>query len=291
MFPDRRIQKGLFMKYNHSTDICADFHKICITRTASTVLSLLGVSLPPEPDAPIEEVLHRAVERFSPVHAQAPCDRIFLYNPDAVAMWIYEKYAGYFTEMEKCTDLRLPMLSVFPPVTPVCFGSMYSGLQPAQHGILKYEKPVLRVPTLFDILSEAGLKAAIVSTEGDSISRIFLERKMDYYIYPKKETCNQKALELIAQDRYDCIVLYNGDYDYHMHRCSPEGKRALKALHENIATFQEIHTAIHTHWSAHRTALVFAPDHGCHRVYGFLGSHGINRPCDMNIPHFYSFIG
>ncbi len=279
------------MKYTNSTDVSSDFHKICITRTASTILSLLGVSPLPEADAPIEEVLCKAAERFSPLPGQAPCDRIFLYNPDAVAMWIYEKYAGYFTEMEKCTDLRLPMLSVVPPVTPVCFGSMYSGLQPAQHGILKYEKPVLRVATIFDVLAKAGKKTAIVSTEGDSISRIFLERDMDYYIYPKKEACNQKALELTAQDRYDCIVLYNGDYDYHMHRHSPEGKRALRALRENIATFQEMHAAIQAHWSAHRTALVFAPDHGCHRVWGFLGSHGINRPCDMNIPHFYSFIG
>lgn len=279
------------MKYNESLGISPSFHKICITRTASTILSLLGVSSPPEAEAPIDEVLHKAIDRFSPLNTQAPCDRVFLYNPDAVAMWIYEKYADYFMEMEKCTDLKLHMLSVIPPVTPVCFGSMYSGLQPAQHGILKYEKPILKVPTIFDILAKAGKKAAIVSTEGDSISRIFLEREIDYYIYPKKEACNKKALELIARDRYDCIVLYNGDYDYHMHRRSPEGKRALKALRENIATFQEIHSAIRTHWSVHRTALVFAPDHGCHRAYGFLGAHGINQPCDMNIPHFYSFIG
>lgn len=279
------------MKYNESPDIPPSFHKICITRTASTILFLLGVSSPPEAEAPIDEVLHKAIDRFSPVNTQAPCDRVFMYNPDAVAMWIYEKYADYFAEMEKGADLKLPMLSVIPPVTPVCFGSMYSGLQPAQHGILKYEKPILKVPTIFDILVKAGKRVAIVSTEGDSISRIFLERQMDYYIYPKKEACNKKALELIAQDRYDCTVLYNGDYDYHMHRRSPEGKRALRALRENIATFQEINTAIRTHWRAHRTALVFAPDHGCHRSCGFLGAHGINRPCDMNIPHFYSFIG
>ena len=86
------------MKYTNSTDVSSDFHKICITRTASTILYLLGVSPLPKADAPIEEVLCKAAERFSPLPGQAPCDRIFLYNPDAVAMWIYEKYAGYFTE-------------------------------------------------------------------------------------------------------------------------------------------------------------------------------------------------
>lgn len=279
------------MRDKNSPDISAAFHKICITRTASTILSLLGISAPPEMDSPIKEVLRKALDRFTPADGQAPCDRVFLYNPDAIAMWVYEKYADYFAEMEKYTDLRLPMLSVIPPVTPVCFGSMYSGLLPAEHGILKYEKPILRVPTIFDVLAQAGKKAAIVSTEGDSISKIFLEREIDYYIYPKKEACNQKALELIALDQYDCIVLYNGDYDYYMHRHTPEGKRALRALGENIATFQELHTAIHTHWRTHRTALAFAPDHGCHRAYAFLGTHGVDKPCDMNIPHFYSFLG
>lgn len=279
------------MKHTHNENMYGAFHEICITRTASTVLSLLGVSPSPEMDAPIEEVLCKAHDRFSPAKTQSPCDRVFLYNPDAIAMWIYEKYVDYFAEMEKCTDLRLPMLSVVPPVTPVCFGSMYSGLLPAGHGILKYEKPILRVPTIFDVLAKSEKKAAIISTEGDSISRIFLERDIDYYIYPEKEDCNQKALDLISQDRYDCIVLYNGDYDYHMHRHTPKGKRALKALRENIATFQEIHAAICAHWSAHRTALAFAPDHGCHKAYAFLGTHGQNRPCDMNIPHFYSFLG
>lgn len=267
------------------------FHEICITRTASTVLSLLGVSAPAEMAPPIGQVLQAADGRFSPLEGVPVCDRVFLYNPDAIAMWIYEKYADYFTEMEKLTDLRLNMLSVVPPVTPVCFGSMYSGLQPADHGILKYEKPVLKVTTLFDLLAKAGKKAAIVSTEGDSISRIFLEREMDYFIHPHKETCNQKALELIAGDKYDCIVLYNGDYDYHMHRHTPEGKRALRALCENIDTFMELHAAIRTHWNAHRTALAFAPDHGCHKAYAFLGAHGKNLPCDMNIPHFYSLLG
>lgn len=279
------------MKYNNHSNTSAEFHQICITRTASTVLSLLGVSPLAEMDAPIAEVLHTALNHFAHADAQAPCDRVFLYNPDAIAMWVYKKYADLFREMENCTDLKLPMLSVVPPVTPVCFGSMYSGLPPAGHGILKYEKPVLRVPTLFDVLAEAGKKAAIVSTEGDSISKIFLEREIDYYIYPKKEGCNQKALELIARDGYDCIVLYNGDYDYYMHRHTPEGKRTLRALRENIATFQEIHAAIRTHWSSHRTALAFAPDHGCHRAYGFFGTHGRNAPCDMNIPHFYGFLG
>ena len=257
-----------------------DFNHICITQTASTILTLLDIAPSAKMAAPIEQVLKQCPR----------CDRVFLYNPDAIAMWIYEKYQYYFAEMEKDISLKLPMLSVMPPVTPVCFGSMYSGLTPVEHGIQKYEKPILNVPTVFDILPQAGKKAAIVSTEDDSISKIFLERNVDYYIYPTKEECNQKAMELIVQDAHDLIVLYNGDYDHQMHRHTPEGKKSLKALQENIATYLQLKSQIKEHWAAHQTSLVFAPDHGCHKVCGFLGNHGKNIPADMNIMHFYSFL-
>ena len=104
-----------------------DFNQICITQTASTILTLLGITPESRMAPPIRQVLDR----------QNSCGRIFVYNPDAIAMWIYEKYIRYFIELEKDMDLKLPMLSVMPPVTPVCFGSMYSGLTPAEHGIQK----------------------------------------------------------------------------------------------------------------------------------------------------------
>lgn len=258
---------------------------MCITQTAATICGLLGVP-PHEGSAPpIPQVLDKAREAFG----GAPCDRVFFYNPDAVAMWIYEKYRDYFTGLEERAALKLPELSVVPPVTPVCFGSMYSGLLPSGHGIQKYEKPILKVKTVFDDVASAGRKAAIVCTEGDSISRIFLERPIDYYIYPTKEECNEKAMELIRQDCHDLIVLYNGDYDYYMHRHTPEGRRPLKALRENIETFNRICDSIRDHWKAHNTVTAFAPDHGCHRACMLFGSHGVDKPCDMNIVHFYGF--
>lgn len=261
-------------------------NEICITRIAATMLKLLNIEKPAGMAEPIVQVTEQAEQAFS----GKSCDRIFMYNPDAVAMWIYETYREYFVDMEKQCSLVQPMLSVVPPVTPVCFGSMYSGLMPAEHGIMKYEKPVLKVKTVFDVLADAGKRVAIVSTQGDSISRIFLERSIDYFIYPQKEACNEKALELIQKDQHDVIILYNGDYDYYMHRVTPEGKRALRALRENIETYTQICEAIRGNWKEHHTAAAFAPDHGCHKVCRFLGNHGVEKPCDMNIMHFYSFI-
>lgn len=261
-------------------------NEVCITQTAATVLTLFGGKKGTQMAEPDQRVLEQAEKSWG----SKGCDRVFMYHPDAVAMWIYEKYRPRFAELEKRAQLRLPMRSVVPPVTPVAFASMYSGLQPAQHGIMKYEKPVLRAETVFDRLPEAGKRAAIVSTQGDSISLIFLERQVDYFIYPTKQECNEKAMELIKEDSHDLIVLYNGDYDYHMHRRTPEGKRALQALDENIATWCGIYDHISKCWKGHRSALAFAPDHGCHRMLGVLGTHGKEEPCDMNIMHFYSFL-
>ena len=54
--------------------------------------------------------------------------------------------------MEK-VDLSESLSSMFPPVTPVCFASMYSGLEPQHHGIMKYEKQfigyILCLPIMF----------------------------------------------------------------------------------------------------------------------------------------------
>ena len=107
-------------------------------------------------------------------------------------------------------ELALPLETVMPSVTPVCFGSLYTGAQPAVHGIQKYEKPVIRIDTLFDALIRAGKKPCIISHGDASMSRIFLERDMDYFILPSTPAVNAKAAEVILADKYE--------YSIHMSR-------------------------------------------------------------------------
>ena len=47
------------------------------------------------------------------------CDRIFMYNPDAVAQWIYEKYGELCAQAKKRADIEIPLTTVMPSVTPV----------------------------------------------------------------------------------------------------------------------------------------------------------------------------
>ena len=172
-----------------------DTSQRCITSVGPTLAALAGAPFAGGTDTPHEALLALAEEK-----AGGRIDRAVMYNPDAVALWLYGKYPEKFRPAGACSDLALPMTSVMPSVTPVCFGSMYTGVQPSVHGIQKYEKPVLRQETLFDAFLRAGKHCAIVSTEGDSISKIFLEREMDYFIYRTVAAVNRKALALVKQN-------------------------------------------------------------------------------------------
>ena len=217
----------------------------------------------------------------------ACADRIFMYNPDAIGQWVYEKYGFLMREVTERTELEIPFCTVMPSVTPVCFGTMYTGAQPEVHGIRTYTKPVIKTETLFDAMIRAGKKCAIVSTANDSISCIFLEREMDYYIYPSVAQVNAKAAQLIVEDKYDVIVVYNGNYDSLMHKYGPESTEALSELRANSLQFAMFDSMIKELWQKHNTLTGFAMDHGCHEIDGGCGSHGLDMPEDLNIVHFY----
>lgn len=249
----------------------------CISSVCASVLKMLGVDIPEGIDTPNEEILKFA----------GKADKVVLYNPDAVAWWLFEKYPQYFDAAKNCSEFHTKLRSVMPCVTPVCFASMYSGLMPEKHGIQKYEKPVLTVDTMFDYLIKAGKKPAIVSSKGDSISKIFLERKMDYFIYPNKFMVNFKAEQLIKSGEYDVIVIYNGDYDSMMHATGPESKKSLAHLQQNIKTYDKLVKLIKKTYPNKRVFYGFCPDHGCHEIDGNRGSHGLDMEEDMNVIHFY----
>lgn len=214
-------------------------------------------------------------------------DRIFMYNPDAIGQWVYEKYKSLLVGIEKNIELELPMRTVMPSVTPVCFGTMYTGAQPEVHGIRKYEKPVITIDTIFDALIRAGKKACIIAYGNCSLSKIFLEREMDYFIFDNVPQVNAKAAEVILEDKYDFVVVYNGNFDSRMHKCGPESIEALGELRHNVMAFNMFSEMIKTHWKHHNTLVGFAMDHGCHEIDEGAGSHGLSMPEDLNIVHLY----
>lgn len=214
-------------------------------------------------------------------------DRIFMYNPDAIAEWIYRKYPSLLEKATERTELEIPFCTVMPSVTPVCFGTMYTGAQPEVHGIRKYEKPIIRIDTIFDKLIQAGKRPVIIAQTNCSMSRIYLGRNMNYYIYDTIEEVNAKAAALIIEDSYDFMVVYNGNYDSMMHKFGPESIEALSELKVNAEIFAMFSSMICEHWKKHNTLAGFAMDHGCHKIDGNCGSHGLDMPEDLNIVHLY----
>lgn len=216
-------------------------------------------------------------------------DRVVMYNPDAIAQWIYEKYPHFFKDVKANSGVEIPLATVMPSVTPVCFGTMYTGAQPEIHGIQKYEKPIITIDTLFDALVRAGKKCALITYKKCSLSRIYLGRNIDYYHFEEGEIddVNAKAAEVILQDKHDFIVIYNGNYDSVMHKKGPESSEALSELRLNCHMFACMSKLIKNNWKHHNTLVGFAMDHGCHEIDGNCGSHGLDMVEDINIVHLY----
>lgn len=242
-----------------------------------------GVEPPKFAAAPNEQLCTAIDEAFGAKKA----DRVFMYNPDAIGEWVYRKYPQLLKKTIAQTDIEVPFCTMMPSVTPVCFGTMYTGAVPAVHGIQKYEKPVITIDSIFDALLRAGKKPAIVASAKCSLGNIFLERPMDYYICSSIEEINATAAELIIRDEYDFLVVYNGNYDATMHKFGPESIEALAELRNNDETFALFSQLIRRHWKSHNTLVGFAMDHGCHEIDSNAGSHGLDMEEDLNIVHRY----
>lgn len=260
-----------------------EYNKNSLDTICGSLSYAMGITPPTESAEKNEELAKYIDEKLNGKKA----DRIFMYNPDAIGQWIYEKYPYLFEEAEPYADVKIPLCTVMPSVTPVCFGTMYTGAQPSVHGIQKYEKPVITIDTLFDALIRAGKKPVILAYAVCSLGKIFLERNMDYYIFDTPDEVNAKAAELILKDEHDFYVVYNGNYDSKMHKTGPESIAALSEIRANSRTFAMFSKMIKDHWQNHNTLVGFAMDHGCHEIDGQCGSHGLDMPEDLNIVHLY----
>lgn len=250
---------------------------------SSTLTYAMGIAAPEQAARQNETLTDYIDEKFK----GEKTDRIFMYNPDAIGEWIYEKYPQLLMKAVKQSELEVPFCTVMPSVTPVCFATMYTGAQPTVHGIQKYEKPVLTTETIFDALIKAGKKPVIVATKKCSIGNIFLNREMDYFLYDTMEEVNAKATQIIQEDEYDFVVVYNGNFDARMHKFGPESIEALSELRVNAEIFATFNVLIEKYWAKHNTLVGFAMDHGCHEIDGDVGSHGLDMPEDLHIVHLY----
>lgn len=261
------------------------FNTISMTQFASTIAGIMGIQKPLGADEPVG-----LVKDLARSHHISTADRVLVYNPDAIAMWLFQTYTEEFAPVLRHVQLGVPVKTVMPSVTPVCFGTMYTGVLPEVHGIQAYEKRVITTDSLFDQIPKAGKRGAVVAVEKSSMSVIFGGRDVDYYILPYDEEVTQKALELVREDKYDFIAVYNQEYDDIMHRTGPESAQSLLAMNHHIHTFDRLAGAVKEHWGIHDTMICWATDHGIHQTEDGRGNHGDMVESDLNVMHFYGMI-
>ncbi|MEN6419949.1 MAG: alkaline phosphatase family protein [Clostridiaceae bacterium] len=261
------------------------FNSISLTRLAASVAASMKAEAPAQAEEAIAHV-EALVRRFS---VSGSAQRVLIFNPDAVGQWLYERYTQDFLPVTARTQLAMPMLAAFPPVTPVCFATMYTGTAPSVHGIRKYEKPVVKTDSLFDALTRSGKRVALVAVKDSSMALIFTGKKIDYYLEADDESAVKRGLELIKADRHDFICVYVEAYDDSIHETEPESPASYQALKDHMRQFAELSDAAEAAWAKYDTLTVFAPDHGIHKAIYGVGDHFADIPEDMNMLHFYGF--
>ena len=268
-----------------------EINKLSLTHVAATLADLFGVERPALAEEPLPFV-EDAIKDL----CRRSFDRLFIQNPDCIAQWMIERYPDAMFPVLKNTQITVPFHSVMPSVTPVNFGTIYTGAMPQIHGITEYRKPVITIDTLFDSLIRAGKRIALLGSKGCSMSNIWLEREMDYFIYESEEERAGKTRDLIIEDQHDVIVVWTGKYDTYDHKYGPEDPHSVAAFYQQGQLFGYFADTIRRNWAKHNTLVAFASDHGCHAVEPteqnkmHRGDHGTDSPLDLNVVHYYGVI-
>lgn len=214
-------------------------------------------------------------------------EKALIFCPDAVGEVQRARFPELLDRVKKLAGFQYSCASVMPSVTPVCFGSIFSGASPAVHGIQKYEKPVLTIETLFDVLAEAGRSVAIVAINNCSIDCIFRKRNVDYYSLRTDQGSFELTRELIASNKYDVIISYYTSYDHLSHHHGSWSKEAVDALNTSVEYFETLVADTEKYWSAYNRVITWTPDHGNHVIDETSGGHGHDIADDMVVNHYY----
>lgn len=250
-----------------------------------TVCDAAGLRLPKTATAnPISEVLEPMRKAFD----GRPVQKVFLYCGDCLGDVLLQKYPVDFHDVLAISDAVIKSANVMKTVTPVCFATIFCGAGPESHGIHVYEKPVVKIETLFDVFLEAGKKIAIFSMPDNSVITIFRERNIDYIECKSDAEAAAAAIRALNDGNdYDLIVVHDCEYDTVMHQTgteSPESEAARRAV---LKRWVETVTAVDEAWRDFDHLAVLISDHGSHNNQNGKGVHGEDVLSDAVVNHFY----
>ncbi len=256
-----------------------------IASVTPTICSLMRIDPPKESTSPPVDTVVSAASR---ILGGGSIEKALIYAPDAIGLGLRRDYSKFFTGVERAAPIEVEMESVLPTYTPVCFSSMFTGAQPDVHGIQKYEKPILTCDTIFDALSRAGKKVAIVAVKNSSIDLIFRNREVDYFTEEYDPQVEARTLKIIDVGKYDFILAYHQEYDDLMHASTPRDPKALNAFRRHLKSFETLTSAFNEEYASSNRVVAFTPDHGTHIDPNTgKGAHGTDSPEDVNVCHFW----
>lgn len=254
-----------------------------IASLTPTICNLLGV---PPPSDSVESALDMVISALE--EKDVPLEKCLIVAQDAIGAHLWKANENDLCKILPLVPLRVPLHAVFPPVTPVCFASIFTGAPPDVHGIQSYLKPILECDTLFDALIRADKKVAIISVVNSSIDLIFRNRDISYFSEDDDQAVAQRALEVIRSDEYDVIIAYQSEYDDNLHRTEPFSPICIQALKRHIQDFKKMAKAANVHWKDKGHVVAFTPDHGAHIDPSTgKGDHGLDISEDMDVFHCY----
>jgi hypothetical protein len=235
-----------------------------------------------------EPAVNAVVNYASDVLGERSVERCLIYCPDALGDQVWSRSDEHLAKIAVYAPLEIHVSSVVPPKTPVCFASIFTGAPPSRHGIRKYERPVLTCDTLFDAVLRAKKRVAIVAVRDSSIDLLFRGRPIDYFSEAYDGDATERALQVIAADNHELVVVYHQEYDDLLHKTTPHSDACLQALTRHVRSFEILAQATRKSWSVYNSAIVFAPDHGAHTDPATgKGDHGLDIDEDMSLRHWY----
>ena len=87
------------------------YNSISMTRMASSIAYAMGAEAPRQADPAIPLVTDMVDEVLNGGKA----DRVLIYNPDCIGLWMYQKYTEDLAPVLHATQLALPIATVAPP--------------------------------------------------------------------------------------------------------------------------------------------------------------------------------
>ena len=256
-----------------------------IASITPTICNLMDVPLPSLSTTDIlDEILQLNKKKGNNL-----ISRCLVYAPDALGYFLTHRYKDDFQRIEKTAPHSVRLCSVFPPKTPVCFASMFTGASPKEHGREKYDKQILECETIFDAFIKAERKVAIIAVKDSSIDLIFRGRDLDYFTEENDEAVTRKTIEVLQEDKHDLLVVYHQEYDDTLHALTPICEEAITAMNNHIDSFIKLGEAFDKYWNNHNRLILLTPDHGAHisREDG-KGTHRNNIPEDMIVNHYFN---